>query len=333
MRALVALGSNIAPREEHLARAYAALAALPKVRLLAASSTYETDPVDVPDEFAAQKFLNAAALFDVGLPAEEFAAALHRIEDDAGRVRTVRNGPRTLDLDLIDFGGKVLDTPELTLPHPRAVLRDFVKRPLAELGVFLAETVILAAGDFPRSDSLAWLALAAAKRVVCCDHAADIYRQKCKKDPDLVVGDMDSVRGTFDRTMWMQDEDTNDLEKAICACRQHGWADPLVLGATGKREDHTLGNIFRALDAGLPIVTDNGCFAPVDHAAAFTLPVDTGVSVFAPDPRTRMTSEGLRWPLKGVAFDSLYRATLNRTCAPRVRLTTNRRVYFYISAP
>ena len=60
---------------------------------------------------------------------------MHAIEDDLGRVRTVRNGPRTIDIDLIDFGGMVIDTPELDLPPPRAHFRDFVQTPLRELGV------------------------------------------------------------------------------------------------------------------------------------------------------------------------------------------------------
>lgn len=332
MRAIVALGSNIEPRQAYLDRAYAALQALPRVRLVAKSSVFETDPVGAPPEYAAQKFLNAAAIFEVGMPVEKFAEEMHRIEAQLGRVRTVKNGPRTIDLDLIDFGGKVIDTPELTLPHPRAVERDFVKKPLAEIGVNLAETVILAAGDFPRVDSLAWLTLIAAKRVVCCDSAADTYRQKRHKEPDLVVGDMDSIRGTFEQAMWVQGDDTNDLEKAIAACRQHGWQDCVVLGATGKREDHTISNIFRALDAGVPIVTDNGCFVPIEKSAAFQLPLDTGVSIFATKWGTRMRSEGLRWPLRGVRFNSIYRATLNRTCEERITLKTNKRVYFYISA-
>ena len=62
---------------------------------------------------------------------------MHAIEDDMGRERVVRNGPRTIDIDLIDFGGIKMDTPELTLPHPRAKERDFVLTPLAELGIAL----------------------------------------------------------------------------------------------------------------------------------------------------------------------------------------------------
>ena len=115
-------------------RALGALAAMPETRLVRASSVIETEPVDVPAEFAAMKFLNQVAIFETNLDPFDFSRRMHAIEDDLGRVRTVRNGPRTIDIDLIDFGGQVINTPELTLPHPRAHLRDFVQRPLRELG-------------------------------------------------------------------------------------------------------------------------------------------------------------------------------------------------------
>ena len=134
-RAIVSLGSNIEPRADYLKRAIAALSALPETRFVKASSVSETEPVDVPAEFAALKFLNQVAAFETTLDPFDFSRRMHAIEDDLGRVRTVRNGPRTIDLDLIDFGGEVVNTPELTLPHPRAHLRDFVLKPLAELGL------------------------------------------------------------------------------------------------------------------------------------------------------------------------------------------------------
>lgn len=136
-RAIVSLGSNVEPRADYLQRALAALAKLPGTHLAKASSVLETEPVDVPPEFAALKFLNQVAVFGTTLSPEEFSARMHAIEDDLGRVRTVRNGPRTIDLDLIDFDGLTLRTPELVLPHPRAHLRDFVLRPLLELGIRL----------------------------------------------------------------------------------------------------------------------------------------------------------------------------------------------------
>ena len=133
-KVIVSLGSNLEPRADYLERALGALAAMPETRLVRASSVIETEPVDVPAEFAAMKFLNQVAIFETNLDPFDFSRRMHAIEDDLGRVRTVRNGPRTIDIDLIDFGGQVINTPELTLPHPRAHLRDFVQRPLRELG-------------------------------------------------------------------------------------------------------------------------------------------------------------------------------------------------------
>ncbi|MBO7483374.1 MAG: 2-amino-4-hydroxy-6-hydroxymethyldihydropteridine diphosphokinase [Kiritimatiellae bacterium] len=133
-RAAVSLGSNMGDRAANLARALAALADFPATRLVAASSVVETEPVGVPEEFAHMKFLNQAALLDTDLSPEEFSRRMHAVEDAMGRVRTVRNGPRVIDIDLIDFGGIVRDAPDLTLPHPRAAERDFVTRPLSEIG-------------------------------------------------------------------------------------------------------------------------------------------------------------------------------------------------------
>ena len=116
--AVVSLGSNIEPRAQRLADALAALAAIPRTRVVKASSVRETEPVDVPEEFRCQRFLNQVVV----------------CETAQGRVRgPVRNVPRTIDLDLIAFGDLVLDEPELTLPHPRARERAFVMEPLAEV--------------------------------------------------------------------------------------------------------------------------------------------------------------------------------------------------------
>lgn len=135
MRAIVSLGSNIEPRRDYLRRALRLLAELPETRLEAESSVIETEGVGVPEEFRDMKFLNQVAVFETGLGAMEFSRLMHKVEDELGRVRTVRNGPRTIDVDLIDFGGMRIDTPELTLPHPRAKDRAFVLEPLSELGI------------------------------------------------------------------------------------------------------------------------------------------------------------------------------------------------------
>ena len=200
-------------------------------------------------------------------------------------------------------------------------------------------TVILAAGDFPKKGGAAWGLLAAAMRVIACDSAADAYRRRFRKWPDVIIGDLDSLRAVEDvghyrgvELIRISDQDTNDLEKAMSYCAKRGWKNPVIVGATGKREDHAIGNVFRALDYGLEIVTDRGRFIPVRGKAALKLRKGAAVSVFAPDPKTRMTSKGLKWPLDDVKFKNLYCATLNRATASRVTLTTTRPISVYIAS-
>ena len=196
-------------------------------------------------------------------------------------------------------------------------------------------TVILANGEFPKKGGAAWKLLAGAKRVVCCDGAADAYRRRFGKWPDVIVGDFDSFSeaSCCCTLVVVPDQDTNDLEKVMTYCAKQGWRDPVIVGATGKREDHTLGNVFRALDYGCEIVTDTGRFVPVCGKASFTVAKGTAVSIFAPDPKTRMTSKGLEWPLDAVKFKNLYCATLNRATAGRVALTATHPVSVFVAAP
>ena len=139
MRAVIALGTNLGDREAALDAALAAIAALPGTALLKVSRRYDTTPQDVPPQFADLRFLNAAALIRTDLPPRALLAALNAIEARAGRVRTLRNAPRPLDLDILLYEGVSSDDPALTLPHPRAHLRDFVLLPLADLGLTRAD--------------------------------------------------------------------------------------------------------------------------------------------------------------------------------------------------
>ena len=132
-RAVISLGSNLEPRAEYLRKAVARLSELPKTKLVRESRVRVTEPVDVPVVFKSLKFLNQIVTLDTELDVWEFSAAMHGIEDDLGRVRTTRNAPRTIDLDLITFDDLKLDKPELTLPHPRAAGREFVMVPLREI--------------------------------------------------------------------------------------------------------------------------------------------------------------------------------------------------------
>ena len=196
------------------------------------------------------------------------------------------------------------------------------------------DAVVLANGEFPKKGGAAWDLLAGAKRVVACDGAADAYVRRFGKSPFAVVGDMDSVKWFPEgsEVVRVADQESNDLEKAVRWCRTRGWRRLVVVGASGRREDHLLGNAFRALDLGVEMVTEFGRFVPVQGKASFRVAKGTAVSVFAPDRTTRMTSKGLEWPLDGVEFDSLYRATLNRASASRVSLTSTSPVLVFVAS-
>lgn len=129
--AYIALGSNLGDRDHFLTRARAALAALPGSRVVAESSVEETAPVgDVPQG----AYLNQMVALETGLSPRALLDALHRIEDDAGRVRSVHWGPRTLDLDIVRFGDHIVQEPDLVIPHAQLPHRDWWQRELAELG-------------------------------------------------------------------------------------------------------------------------------------------------------------------------------------------------------
>ncbi|WP_341744404.1 2-amino-4-hydroxy-6-hydroxymethyldihydropteridine diphosphokinase [Azonexus hydrophilus] len=133
--AYIALGANLGDPAATVNAAFAALDQLPQSRLLAKSALYRTVPVGIADQ---PEFVNAAALIDTTLAPEALLDALLGIEQAFGRVRAERNGPRTLDLDILLYDDLTLATPRLTLPHPRLHLRAFVLQPLADLAPDLA---------------------------------------------------------------------------------------------------------------------------------------------------------------------------------------------------
>lgn len=133
--AYIALGANIGDPVATVRAAFAALAGLPASRVLRASSLYRTAPVGLRHQ---PDFINAVAALGTTLEPEPLLDALLAIEANFGRRRQARNGPRTLDLDLLLYGQRSVVSPRLLLPHPRLHLRAFVLYPLAHLAPDLA---------------------------------------------------------------------------------------------------------------------------------------------------------------------------------------------------
>jgi 2-amino-4-hydroxy-6-hydroxymethyldihydropteridine diphosphokinase len=124
----IALGSNLGERAANLEAAISALP--PAVEVTRRSPVYETDPEYVTDQPA---FLNMAVRGDTGLEPEGLLRRLKEIERDLGRTPTLRYGPRLIDLDIILFGGRIVDAPGLVIPHPRLAERIFVLKPLSDI--------------------------------------------------------------------------------------------------------------------------------------------------------------------------------------------------------
>ena len=208
----------------------------------------------------------------------------------------------------------------------------------------MATAVIVGNGQFPKKEYPLYL-LESADYVICCDGALDTYLRHFSgrnlRRPDVVVGDMDSLsKKTAERfrdiAVKIDEQETNDQSKAFHYILEHfPDVDTIhILGATGKREDHTIGNLsllmeyareMRRQDCGrtvsVDIVSDwSTAFAITDSC---TLDVGEGrsVSIICPDNSLNIKSEGLVWPTDNVVFDNLWQTTLNRASADRISLT------------
>ena len=129
-RVYVALGSNLGDRDTYLARAREALAKIPLTTVPAASALEETEPVGGPPQ---GKYLNQMVLLETNLDPGRLLKLLQKIEEENGRVRTERWGPRTLDLDIVRFGTRRLRDPDIKIPHPALPDRAFWQREMEEL--------------------------------------------------------------------------------------------------------------------------------------------------------------------------------------------------------
>lgn len=190
-------------------------------------------------------------------------------------------------------------------------------------------TVILANGPFPRGEVPLHL-LRNARRIICCDGAANRLADNLPEvEPTWIVGDMDSLREDLkarfgDRIVRMEEQETNDLAKAFRFCCSRRWHYLSILGLTGGREDHSLGNLSHLVDFAedgvVMALTDEGIFTPVCGSTEFCSFPGQQVSIFSFQPHVRIYSDGLKYPLDNVPFTRWWQATLNEAISGSFKL-------------
>lgn len=187
-------------------------------------------------------------------------------------------------------------------------------------------TVILANGDIP-SHSEAFKLLNNAEHIVCCDGAVSHLKQ-LGYTPEIIVGDMDSISETDyiefkDRIYIDASEEYNDLQKALKLCLSREWNEITILGGFGKREDHSIANLSimhsysvnmnQEITKGTRIrmVTNFGVFTPIFNTTTFETFPGQQVSVFSISKGTKITFQGLKYPVVERIFDYLWEGSLN----------------------
>ncbi len=194
--------------------------------------------------------------------------------------------------------------------------------------VMSPDCVILADGLFPEH-KVPLEYLRKARHIICCDGSAETL-VKIGFEPEAIVGDLDSVSKEIaekyaDRLHRDPDQETNDLTKAVSWCTGKGYKKIVILGGTGKREDHTIGNISLLAEyaeaSEVIMVTDTGIFSP--HLKSCTISSFPGqqVSIFAINPETEVTSAGLKYSLRKLKLHNWWRGTLNEAVGSSFRLS------------
>ena len=199
--------------------------------------------------------------------------------------------------------------------------------------------VILCNGAFPAEAYPLYL-LDSAEGVVVCDGALEkLLAHNAAAVPLVILGDMDSLsqplQKQFSSLIFHETEqDYNDLTKAMrWVLREHPEVQEItILGATGLREDHTVGNLgllmeftrlFNLDGRNVQMVSDYGTAFAITDSCELHLGEGRRLSLFSADNTLRISSEGLQWPTDGVVFDAWWKATLNRTVAPVVTFRFN----------
>ena len=179
--------------------------------------------------------------------------------------------------------------------------------------------IIVANGEFP-NHSIPLTKLKEAKTIIACDGASDSLLNRVYSF-DLIIGDLDSIsKKTLNlfknRIIHIQDQSNNDLRKAIDYAKSKGIKSISIIGATGKREDHTIGNIFSLLkydNLDLKIYTDIGIFSVVNNDEKIESFKGQQVSIFADDKTIKISSTNLKYNFNKDSLSSLFSGTLNES--------------------
>lgn len=197
------------------------------------------------------------------------------------------------------------------------------------------ECVILANGEFPKK-RLTLSILRNAKYIVCCDGAINNL-SKLNIEPDAIVGDCDSLFPENSRKYakiihQIKEQETNDLTKAVKFSIDQGKVNLTILGATGNREDHTIGNISLLAEylhiANVQMITDYGVFVAIDSTATFQSYIGQQVSLFCIDP-CKITTHNLKYAVSNQTFTNWWQATLNESTEDEFSIETNGRIIVY----
>ncbi|WP_455497792.1 thiamine diphosphokinase [Coprobacter sp.] len=201
---------------------------------------------------------------------------------------------------------------------------------------FNPEAVILADGEYPKHNYPLHL-LEKATYIVCCDGAANTFLSH-GHIPDIIIGDGDSLKAENrkiygDRLYYIPDQETNDLTKAVHFLIDKHVRNVVILGATGKREDHTLGNIGLLMEhsacfSHLAMVTDYGIFLPACNSRTFDSYPGQQVSIFS-FGTCNMYSEGLVYPVRD--FTRLWEGTLNEASGTSFSISCKGNYLVYLS--
>ncbi len=209
-----------------------------------------------------------------------------------------------------------------------------------------SKVVIICDGKFPRTEYPHYL-IRTADYIICCDGALKKFLRNSlsifgeKRLPDLVIGDMDTLPASMqkkyaDIILKETEQEHNDQTKAVRWALNNlkGIETIHILGATGGRADHTIGNtsllmeytrMFDLKDITIEMVSDDGTIFPINDTIEFECGPGRSISIFTPDNSLRIRSEGLMYPTDDVVFDNWWKATLNKTVQDNVRLELSHR--------